>query len=126
MRIFAPVDTKRYSYETLEDKGELEFIFKTFVNVYMPDDLAKEIRLRLKECQFDPVEDAISFSGPALIVGVFAAVVAAEYGTFNALLFDSRLNTHHLRKITLGEPLAEAHETNESRCESVEEPNYNV
>ncbi len=138
MNIYAPVDTARTDNSSLEKHGRLIFLFNKFVNVYSTRDVIAEILSRLKEYRFNPAEDAISLSGPSTLVALFAAAVSHKYGNFQALLYDPRLEIHHLCDVAFdsgspgdspGDSLSNSHETNEEELveeESVEEPNYNV
>lgn len=73
--------------------GNLTYVFEEFEersSIWDTEQLTKEILQQLREDSFDPMKDYVVVTGKNVPLAVYLAAVAAEYGAFQALLYDAK------------------------------------
>lgn len=80
-----------------EKFGKLVYISNIRFNIFNIEALAQKINSKLKEIDYNPLDDLICLTGNAQKVALFLGVVASRYSEFIVLIFDNTTNKYKQR-----------------------------
>ena len=77
--------------------GELVYISTFKFNIFSIDTMAQRINNKLKEIEYNPMDDLICLTGSAQKVALFLAAIASRHTEFIVLIFDSKTGRYKQR-----------------------------
>ena len=77
--------------------GEIIYISNTWFNIFSIDTMIQRINSKLKEIEYNPLDDLICLTGSAQKVALFLAAIASRHTEFIVLIFDNKTNDYKQR-----------------------------
>lgn len=89
------VESPRFNVASAVEFGEIVYLFKDGqLNPLHTDNTIKSIRTALQRIDYDPDVDFVVMAGSSLLLALYFATVAQEWGFVRALMFDARHNKY--------------------------------
>lgn len=104
--LFEPPTSENIDISSAANFGRILYLFKpergrkSRAGIWETDILCREILDRLIELDYEPTRDFLCISGHQVATSILIAITIREYGTVNALFFDTRERSYVAR--TLG------------------------
>ena len=77
--------------------GKLVYVSNTWFNIFSIDTMIQSINSKLKEIEYNPLDDLICLTGSAQKVALFLAAIASRHTEFIVLIVDSRTSKYKQR-----------------------------
>jgi len=77
--------------------GELIFVSKSKLHTFNVDSIIQNVVEKLKEINYNPLEDMICLTGPSQKIALFIGTVASMHPEFIVLIFDGKSSKYKQR-----------------------------